>query len=91
MNERECEFVTSIIKIVFTVLPGGMAGGKIFNLELNAIHNIGGLIMLAVLFIFGYIIQGKENELRRHASNDRSVRNLPRVAGLHDELVPESA
>jgi len=59
MNEREREFVTSIIKIVFTVILGGMAGGKIFNLDLTAMHNIGGMIILAVLFLFGYIIQGK--------------------------------
>ena len=56
MSERQREFVTAIIKIVFTVIFGGMAGGRLFNLELSTLNYAMGTLSLIVLFIFGLII-----------------------------------
>ena len=61
MNERQRDFVTAIIKIVFTVIFGGMAGGKLFDLSLNGWHYFLGLMTLALLFLLGFIIQ-RENQ-----------------------------
>jgi len=60
VNDKQREFVTAILKIVFTVIFAGMTGGKLFNLSLAWWHYITGFTVLAVIFIYGFNIQRRE-------------------------------
>lgn len=59
MNDKQHEFVTAILKIVFTVIFGGMTGGKLFNLALYPWHYFVGFALLAGLFFTGYFMEGR--------------------------------
>jgi hypothetical protein len=59
VNDRQREFIASIIKIGFTVILGGMAGGRLFNLDLSALNYAIGTIILVALFGLGLVISGE--------------------------------
>jgi uncharacterized membrane protein YcaP (DUF421 family) len=57
MSDHQREFITAIIKIIFTIIFGGMVGGRLFDLELSWIHYLVAVFFLSLLFVFGLVLQ----------------------------------
>jgi len=57
VNEKQREFVTAILKIVFTVMLGGMAGGRLFNLDFSSWHYGIASVFLIGTFLLGFFLQ----------------------------------
>ena len=57
MSEKQRDYITSIIKIVFTITLGGLAAGRLFDLQLNPISYGFSIVFLAAILIAGYFLQ----------------------------------
>lgn len=57
MNEKQREFVTAILKVMFTIIFGGMAAGKLFALDLELVRYVLASIGLLLILVVGIIIQ----------------------------------
>jgi len=56
-NEKQREFVTAIVKIVFTVALGGLAGGRLFSQNFTIWHYIVACVFLLRTFTLGLLLQ----------------------------------
>jgi len=57
MNVKQRDYLTSIIKIVFTITLGGLAAGRLFSLQLNPVSYGSSIVFLAAILIAGYFLQ----------------------------------
>jgi len=57
MNEKQRDYITSIIKIVFTIMFGGLAAGRLFELSLNLTSYMISILSMTLILIAGYFLQ----------------------------------
>jgi len=57
MNDKQCEYITSVIKIGITVAMAGIATGRLFDARLELIQDLILIVITISFIIIGYSIQ----------------------------------
>ena len=57
MNQKQRDYMTSLIKILFTILVGGLAAGKLFDFHLNAFSYVVTAVVIIGIGVLGYTLQ----------------------------------